>query len=134
MENNLKQIRWKQRFENLEKAFFSMKIWKKIKNPSQIEKQWIVQWFEFTFELSWKTLKDFLEYEWFIEKTPRETIKEWFKIWIIDDWKIWIDMLKNRNELSHIYNEQMADKSCLLINSTYFDEIEKLYIFLKYKI
>lgn len=134
MENNLKQIRWKQRFENLEKAFFSMKIWKKIKNPSQIEKQWIVQWFEFTFELSLKTLKDFLEYEWFIEKTPRETIKEWFKIWIIDDWKIWIDMLKNRNELSHIYDEQMADKSCLLINSIYFDEIEKLYIFLKSKI
>ncbi len=59
--NELKTIRWQQRFQNLTKAFNQLERGLAIEHPSDIEQQGIIQSFEFSFELSWKTLKDYLE-------------------------------------------------------------------------
>ena len=54
--DKLKTIRWQQRFQNLDKAYSQLKRGLAIEHPSAIEQQGIIQIFEFTFELSWKTL------------------------------------------------------------------------------
>ena len=66
--------------------------------------------FEFTFELAWKTMKDYLEYNGVIENTgsPREVIKAGFKQGMIEDGEAWIDMMLSRNSLSHLYDENKS--------------------------
>jgi nucleotidyltransferase substrate binding protein (TIGR01987 family) len=59
--------------------------------------------FEVTIELMWKTLKRALEYEGLQPKTPRETLKEAFRIGWLNDETVWIDMLEHRNTTSHQY-------------------------------
>lgn len=66
--------------------------------------------FEFTFELAWKSLKDYLEYMGLTEKTgsPREIIQQAFKQGIIEDGEGWINMMLSRNTLSHLYDERAS--------------------------
>ena len=63
-------IRWKQRFENFNKAFEQLKEFTEISELNKFEKQGFIQCFEYTFELAWKVLKDYLEYNGFEVKTP----------------------------------------------------------------
>ncbi len=68
-----------------------------------------IQRFEFTYELSWKLMKAFLEYNGNLEATsPRRAIQESFKEGLIKDRKQWIKMLENRNRTSHTYDEEIA--------------------------
>lgn len=72
----------------------------------------ILHRFEFTFELAWKTLKDYLEYMGLTEKTgsPREVIQSGFKQGIIEDGETWIKMMLARNSLAHLYDEEESRK------------------------
>lgn len=72
----------------------------------------ILHRFEFTFELAWKTLKDYLEYMGLTEKTgsPREVIQSGFKQGIIEDGEMWIKMMLARNSLAHLYDEEESRK------------------------
>ena len=126
----MKIIRWKQRFENLEKAFHQLEFGMEIEEPNPIEVQGIIQAFEFTFELSWKTLKDFLESEGIIAKSPREVIKHGFALEYISNGEIWIDMLEKRNLLTHTYLESIAVQANEKIHGEYFVEIKKFIDFL----
>ena len=125
--DNLKEIRWKQRFENFEKTY---KLLKKYSNQSinnELEKAGIIQFFEMAFELAWKVLKDYLESEGYMVKSPRETIKQAFQIGLIDNGHIWIDALANRNLTTHTYYEELASKMAKEIISIYLPELEKMY-------
>lgn len=84
--------------------------------------------YEFTFELAWKTLKDYLEYLGIPMNTgsPREVIKESFAHNLISDGEIWIKMMLARNSLSHLYDEETSRKIYAAIKSEYIYEIEKL--------
>lgn len=84
--------------------------------------------FEFTFELAWKTMKDYLEYQGIIGKigSPREIIKEAFAAGIIEDGEIWIKMMLSRNELSHLYDEEASREIYNNIKDNYMSEIKKL--------
>ena len=66
--------------------------------------------FEFTFELAWKTVKDYLEYLGMTEKIgrPREIIQLGFKQGIISDGEAWVSMMLSRNALSHLYDEKTS--------------------------
>ncbi len=66
--------------------------------------------FEFTFELAWKTVKDYLEYLGMTEKigSPREIIQLGFKQGIIGDGEAWVSMMLSRNTLSHLYDEKTS--------------------------
>ena len=124
--NELKTIRWQQRFQNLDRAFSQLQKGLAIERPSDIEYQGIIQSFEFTFELSWKTLKDFLEAQGLMCQFPREVIKQAFQNQVILDGEIWLEMLAKRNMLAHIYDENMAHEANRLIKEHFAPQIENL--------
>lgn len=130
---NKKTIRWQQRYNNLDKAFKQLERNISIEVPNDTEKQGIIQSFEFTFELSWKTLKDYLESEGIMAATPREVLKQAFHVGFIKDGDAWIDMLEQRNLMSHTYDEKNAELALSLIKNNYFKNIQELMIFFKKK-
>ena len=91
--------------------------------------------YEFTFELAWKTLKDYLEYLGISVNTgsPREVIKESFEHNIIENGETWIKMMLARNSLSHLYDEDSSRQIYKEIKEEYIFEIEKLVEYLKGK-
>lgn len=126
-----KSIRWRQRFSNLENAFLFLKEGLKKESLDPYQEAGIIQSFEFTFELSWKTLKDFLESMGTNVDFPRDTLKEAFTIQLIKDGHLWLEMLDKRNILSHTYNRRQAANAVDLIRKRYFPAIEQLYSELK---
>jgi len=82
----------------------------------------VIQRFEFTFELAWKVMKDYLEYQGINQSAngPRDCIKEAFKINLIENGDEWIEMLISRNLTSHIYDKDTAQKI--------FNDIKQKYI------
>ncbi len=84
--------------------------------------------FEFTFELAWKTIKDYLEYMGITNKvgSPRENIQLAYKQGIIEDGEIWIEIMLARNELSYLYDEQTFRKIYDNIKNRYIKELKKL--------
>lgn len=125
--DNLKDIRWRQRFENFEKSYKLMEKYSKEEIKTELEKAGMIQFFEMTFELVWKVLKDYLESEEFMVKSPRETIKQAFQIGLIDNGHIWIDALSNRNLTTYTYEEVLADNMVKEIKELYFPELKKMY-------
>lgn len=91
----------------------------------------ILHRYEFTFELAWETLKDYLEYLGVQLNTgsPREIIKESFAHHLISNGEIWIKMMLARNSLSHLYDKQNSRQIYDDIKNEYFVEIEKLVEF-----
>ena len=83
---------------------------------------------EFTFELAWKKMKDYLEYSGIIDGigSPREIIKTAFANGIIDDGENWIKMMLARNSLSHLYDEKKSREIYTEIKENYIDLFEKL--------
>lgn len=130
---NKKEIRWKQRFVNFEKAFLLLERTVKIEKLSEAERGGLIQFYEVSFELSWKTMKDYLESLGFSTKSPRETIKQAFQTGIINDGHIWIDALDDRNLTTHIYDEEITIKISGEIIDKYYPAIKELYEFLKQK-
>lgn len=125
--NNLKEIRWKQRFENFDKSYKLLKKYSDKPITTELERAGIIQFFEMTFELAWKVLKDYLESEGYTVKSPRETVKQAFQIGVIDNGHVWIDALSNRNLTTHTYDEELANKMTNEILSAYIPELEKMY-------
>jgi nucleotidyltransferase substrate binding protein (TIGR01987 family) len=124
-------IRWQQRFQNFEKALQHLQDGAAQTNLSDLEKAGIIQIYEFTFELAWKTLKDFLESKDVAIKFPREVIKEAFQYNLIDDGDMWLDMLDKRNLMSHTYNETNAELAYQLIIGQYLGALKQVYSKLK---
>ena len=98
---------------------------------SKIYTMALVQAFEMTFELGWKTLKDYLEYSGIMVNTPRDSIKEAFKMNFINDGQGWIEMMEARNKTVHTYKEEFAKGLCNDILTNYFNMFNELSIFLE---
>jgi len=128
-----KLIRFRQRFKNLENAYKFLDESMKIEKYSPLEEAGVIQSFEFTFELSWKTLKDFLEANGVTANFPREVIKESFSSGLLADGHLWLEMLDRRNFLSHTYDRKHAENSVRLIKENYFPCIKQVYMELKTK-
>ena len=124
---NLKEIRWKQRFENFDKSYKLLKKYSNQEITTELERAGIIQFFEMTFELAWKVLKDYLESEGYMVKSPRETVKQAFQIGLIDNGHVWIDALSNRNLTTHTYDEELAIKMTSEILNAYLPELDKMY-------
>jgi nucleotidyltransferase substrate binding protein (TIGR01987 family) len=105
-------IRWKQRFENFQRAFkqLSLAMDLKAQRPlSDLEQQGLIQGFEFTHELAWNVLKDYLEMEGIQGLIgSRSTAREAFKRGLVVDGAVWMDMIEKRNLSSHTYNQTVA--------------------------
>jgi nucleotidyltransferase substrate binding protein (TIGR01987 family) len=132
MENS-KEIRWKQRFQELSKSFAQLEKALEMENPDEIYRAGIIQFFEMTLELSWKTLKDYLESQEVIVNTPRETIQMAFQKEILENGHTWIDALQKRNLMAHAYDETRAKEAEELIRNMYAREIRQLIMYLTAK-
>ena len=125
--DNLKDIRWTQRFENLDKSYKLLNKYAKQPITTELERAGIIQFFEMTFELAWKVLKDYLEAQEYLVKSPRETVKQAFQIGLIDNGHVWMDALSNRNLTTHTYDEELANKMTNEIITMYLPELDKMY-------
>ena len=107
-------IRWKQRFRNYQKAYAQLEEACELRRRralSRLEKQGLIQVYEYTYELGWNTLKDYLNYQGIVNIVgSRDTIRESFSRELIADGEGWIDMLIDRNKTSHTYNEETAEE------------------------
>lgn len=126
-------IRWKQRFSNFEKATIQLTEFIEKEELNKFELQGLIQCFEYTFELSWKTMKDYLEEEGFEVKSPRATIQVAFQTELITDGHSWIDALEKRNLMAHTYNEEFVKEAEELIRMRYYPVIKDLCEKLKVK-
>lgn len=130
-----KDIRWKQRFNNFESAYNQLKsAVEKIEELDDLSKEGLVQRFEYTFELAWKTIKDFLESKGEPETYQRDIIKKAFQLEIIIHGELWLEMLEKRNLMAHTYNQATFEAVVDLIHKEYFPEITKLVEFFKSKL
>lgn len=119
-------IRWKQRFFNFKKATKQLTEFIEKEELNKFEVQGLIQCFEYTFELAWKTMKDFLEQEGFDVKSPRKTIQTAFQTQLITDGHGWIDALEKRNLMAHTYDEGRAKEAEGLIRNKYYTIIKEL--------
>lgn len=124
---NPKEIRWKQRFQNFAKAFEILERTARVQQLSEIERAGLIQFFEIEFELSWHTMKDYLESLGFLVKTLRETIKQAFQIELISDGETWLRALEDHNLTTHIYDEALASQIERVIRENYLPIIRQLY-------
>ena len=102
--------RWEQRFSNFEKALFQLSqgIEQNSGNPPDIITEGIIQRFEFTHELAWKVMKDYLEYEGYQNISgSRSATKEAFNKGLLGEGQLWMDMIESRNNTVHTYNEEV---------------------------
>lgn len=132
---NEHDIRWKQRFQNLEKSLHFLELAMKIENPDIIQKAGLIQFFEISFELSWNVMKDYLEDQGFFElRSPRDTIKKAFEIGLITNGHTWLQALQNRNLTAHTYDEKMAEEVTHEIKMVYYPLLQEIYFKLKIKL
>jgi len=118
--NDNQDIRWQQRFAHFQKAFRLLEQTMTIEHPSDAERAGLIQFFEMSFELGWKVLKDYLEAEGFRVESPRDTIKQAFQAGLLDDGHVWIEALKDRNLTVHTYEEKIALAVEHKIKNSYF--------------
>ena len=116
-----KEIRWEQRLTNYQKSFAQLRKFIDKGDLSELEKQGLVKAFEYTYELAWTTLKDFLEYKGQTDLYgSRDVIRKAFELGLIEDGDSWMDMLKSRNLTSHTYNQETAELICSAVLERYF--------------
>jgi|SRR6266481_4025490 len=122
-------IRWRQRLESFRKAFGQLSkaaTIAKERELSSLEQQGLIKAFEFTHELAWNVLKDFLESRGTVELYgSKDATREGFAKGLIEDGEAWMAMIQSRNRTSHTYNEETADEIAEAILSSYVQEFEK---------
>jgi nucleotidyltransferase substrate binding protein (TIGR01987 family) len=123
-------IRWQQRLQNFERALalLTEALQGEPSALNQLEKEGVVQRFEYTLELAWKTLKDYLEESGIVLNaiTPRQVIKDTYAARILDDGQTWIDMIDHRNLLSHTYDPVNFEEAVEAIHDRYLTALSQV--------
>ena len=117
-------IRWQQRLANYAKALEQLgnAVATRQQRPlSDLEKQGLIQAFEFTHELAWNVMKDYFAYQGNPAITgSRDAAREAFQKGLVEDGEGWMEMIKSRNQTSHTYQQKVADEIAALIVERYF--------------
>jgi nucleotidyltransferase substrate binding protein (TIGR01987 family) len=114
-------IRWKQRFDNFSNALKHLEEAIRTNNPNDLEKEGTIQRFEFTHELAWKVMKEFLEYEGIVGITgSRSATREAFNKGLITKGQLWMDMIESRNATVHTYLHNILVREYGLIVEVYY--------------
>ncbi len=122
-----KPLRWKQRFDNFERAYGQFVKIIDIGDLSDIEKMALIQAFEFTFELAWKTMKDYLEEEGFQVDSPKSVIRQAFQSRYIDNAEVWMEAMKMRNLTVHTYNTKIMEETVAFVRDHFFPVLQGWY-------
>ena len=129
-------IRWKQRFQNYEKGFKRLSRAIEVVNSApddDLLQSGLVQTYEYTFELAWKTLKDYLMLEGFEVRSPRETIRQGFQSGYIMNGEDWLQALADRNLTTYIYDDEIIIRVLNDIFERYFFLLQDFYVSFKEK-
>lgn len=124
--------RWLYRFKNYKRAFVLLREAIETEHGlNQLEKEGSVQRFEYAFELAWKTMKDFLEWEGVALSviTPATVIRAAFEARLIADGQVWMEALDARNKMSHTYDFSKFEQVIADIASRYLAAMDALYMF-----
>ncbi len=117
------------RLQNFEKAFSQLE--KAVNTPdlNELERQGLIKAFEFTYELAWTTLKDYLIDMGYTELMgSKDTLRQAFQLGIISDGETWMEMVKSRNLTSYTYNQDTAESIEEDVITTYYPLIKQLLI------
>ena len=126
---NRKDVRWRQRFQNFRKAFSLLSAGAALARQrplSELEQQGLIQAFEFTHELAWNTLKDFLQDRGAIDLFgSKDATRKAFSAGLIENGEVWMAMIQSRNQTTHTYDQATADEIVRTIAASYLVEFEK---------
>lgn len=130
--------RWQQRLSNFERALALLRA-ALIDGPAalnQLEKEGVIQLFEYCFELAWKTTKDYMEANGFLFAVvmPCQVLKEAYAAKVIADGAVWIAMLDQRSLLSHTYNPAVFEEAVEAIHRQDLPAMEQLIGFLQQEV
>lgn len=131
----VQDIRWRQRLQNYSRALSLLKS-ALANGPdalNDLEKEGTVQRFEYTVELAWKVLKDFLEFGGvqLASVTPKSVLKAAFSARLVPDGQLWVDMLDHRSLLAHKYDQALLNQGLKEIQSRYLPALDALHQFLQ---
>ena len=118
----MQDIRWKQRYQNYLKAFgqLSEALSKYDETAEALIKEGILQRFEFTHELAWQVMKDYLEYEGHQGITgSRSASRLGFSLGLVTDGQVWMDMIESRNRIVHTYDERVLEQEFTKVQKKY---------------
>jgi len=125
---NEKELRFRQRYANFTKAYAQFqRALADYEKLTELEKEGFIQRYEYTFELAWKTLKDYLASQNIPVLYPREVIKAAFHHELIRDGELWMDMLEQRNVIAHTYDEVRFQKALVKIKDEYASALAEVY-------
>lgn len=128
----VQDVRWKQRFHNYTKAFQALTEAVELsqhRSLSALEQQGLIQSFEFTHELAWKMLKDYLEYQGISNIVgSRDASRFAFQNALINDGEVWMQMIVARNQTSHTYNIKIAQAVVDSILNQFYPAFNQLAI------
>lgn len=132
------QPRWLYRFDNYKRAFVLIREaieTSEERELSQLEKEGVIQRFEYTWELAWKVVKDYLEYIGITPETasPRATIRAAFAAGIIENGEGWMAALDARNKMAHTYDFKTFERIIEGIRKDYLALFDQLHLFLMEK-
>jgi len=122
-------IRWLQRFENLQRALAQLRAAIAAHQAMPENDLFVIaliKAYEFSFELSWKTLKDLLAWNGVDARLPREVLKQAFATGLVDDGQLWIDMLEQRNLMAHTYDQARALQAAHQISDSFWPALAGL--------
>ena len=121
-------IRWIQRFKHFSKALGQLRKFIAKGNLNELEEQGVIQAFEYTYELAWNTLKDYLGEQGETDIFgSRDALRLAFQRGLIEDGETWMDMLVSRTLTSHTYNEEIARQIATAVFERYFPQFVKLH-------
>jgi len=123
-------IRWKQRFDNYLRALQTLRDAAALaaaRNLSDLETQGLIQGFEFTHELAWNVLKDYLEHKGFTDLIgSKDATRLAFKNGLIENGETWMAMIQARNRSSHTYNLALAEEIAQAILTDFYPAFAQL--------
>ena len=124
-------IRWVQRYKHFARALGQLEKAVELSRQrplSELEDQGMIQAFEFTHELAWNVLKDFLEDKQGIHNLygSKDSTREAFKRGLIENGEVWMDMINSRNLTTHTYNRDVARSIVQAIVNNYCAEFSRL--------
>jgi nucleotidyltransferase substrate binding protein (TIGR01987 family) len=120
-------IRWQQRFQNYLKALAQLSdaLSRYDDTAEALIKEGILQRFEFSHELAWKVMKDYLEYEGHQGITgSRSASRLAFSLGLITDGQVWMDMIESRNRTVHTYDEKILEQEFLKVSKYYLKALQ----------
>lgn len=120
-------VRWKQRFTNFRSSVSNLREALETQEPNKLERQGIIKAFELCYELAWKTLQDYLREIGYVDVAgPKPVIRHAFEAGLISDGEIWADMHRARNESTHVYNQEKAQKLEAEIREGFVEPLSRL--------